>query len=592
MRLPNPRSIQWRIALPQLALLAALLGGLLLFLSGLLRDASIGTLTSRLQAECGLLSGEAAASYSRGVSAAEWETYTRAEAAALGLRFTIIDFNGVVLADSEADPATMENHLTRPEVQLALAQGSGSSVRRSATTGIETLYVARPFPAAGGSAGVVRLAIPLSEVNAAISRLQRTLLTAILAAAGVSLLLSVLVARRATAPLEELAEAARAVAAGNLRVSILSTGTDEIGRLAAAFNTMTERLRAQFESLQKERGTLSAVLAQMTDGIAMLDSAGALSLFNPAAQRLFGLSAEQAFGRPAAEVFRNLQILDLLRRCRAGAAGNAIAVEVALDATPLQAVGIRLAGVLGGSILLLFQDLTQLRRLETVRRDFIANISHELRTPLASMQSLAETLHDGALEDRRAADRFLDLMQTEIDTMNQTVRELLELSRIETGEAPFAPRPTSPADVCADALRRIQMLAQRNGLKLENRCPPDLPPVASDSARIEQALMNLLHNAVKFTPAGGSITVSAAARGTDVVFSVADTGVGIPAEDQSRIFERFYKADRSRSGDGTGLGLSIARHIVEAHGGRIWVESAAGKGSAFFFTLPLASNPK
>jgi two-component system phosphate regulon sensor histidine kinase PhoR len=590
MKLPNLQSIHWRIALPQLALLVVLLGGLLFFLSGLLRDAYIGTLTSRMKAECTLLSAETADSNQRGMSAAEWERYARAEGAALGLRFTIIYFDGTVLGDSEVDPATMENHLTRPEVQQALAQGSGSSIRHSATTGIETLYVARPFSAGGGSSGVVRLAVPLSQVDAAVGNLQRSLLAAVLVAGVLSLLLSFLASRRATAPLEQLSEAARSVAGGNLRTSILPSGADETGRLAAAFNTMTEKLRAQFESLQTERGKFSAVLAQMTDGIAMIDPAGAVGLLNPAAERLFGLSASQAVGRPAAEVFRHLPILDLLRRCREGTAGSTVAAEISLGVTPLQAVGTHLAGVLNGSILLLFQDLTQLRRLETVRRDFIANISHELRTPLASMQSLAETLQGGALDDRTAADRFLGLMQTEIDTMNQTVRELLELSRIESGEVPFALQPVDPADICADAVRRIRMLAERNGLKLENRCPAGLPKVAADSARIEQALMNLLHNAVKFTPAGGSIRASAESRGTEVVFSVADTGVGISAEDQSRIFERFYKADRSRSGGGTGLGLSIARHLVEAHGGRIWVESTVGKGSTFYFTLPVSPN--
>jgi two-component system phosphate regulon sensor histidine kinase PhoR len=591
MRIPKLGSIHWRIALPQLILLAALLGGLLLLLSGLLRDAYVSTLTGRLQAECALLSGEAAASYPQApASAAGWEPYARTIGAALGLRFTVIDSEGKVLGDSEVDPATMENHLTRPEVQQALARGAGSSIRHSATTGIETLYVARPFAADGGARGIVRLAVPLEQVNASVGRLQGSLLLVIAAAGALSLALSFLAARRAVSPLEQLSAAANKVAGGNLQVSILPSGSDETGRLAAAFNTMTERLRAQFETLQTERGKLSAVLAQLSDGIAMIDAAGAVALLNPAAERLFGRSAEETIGRPAAEAFRNLQILELLRRCREGSEGGAVSAEIALDDTPLQAVGTRLAGVLEGSILLLFQDLTRLRRLETVRRDFIANISHELRTPLASLQSLAETLRGGALDDRAAADRFLGLMQTEIDTMSQTVRELLELSRIEAGESPPALQPADPADICADALRRIQMLAERNGLRVENRCPPGLPQVSADTARIEQALMNLLHNAVKFTPAGGTISVAAEPRGAEVVFSVADTGVGIAAEDQPRIFERFYKADRSRSGGGTGLGLSIVRHIIQAHRGKLWVESAVGRGSTFFFTLPIASS--
>jgi two-component system, OmpR family, phosphate regulon sensor histidine kinase PhoR len=390
--------------------------------------------------------------------------------------------------------------------------------------------------------------------------------------------------------LEELTEAARRVAAGRLQTTLLPASRDEIGQLTDAFNTMTERLRSQFESLQIERGKLAAVLAQMTDGVSILDAQGKVSLFNPAAAQIFGIREEHALGHSAAEVLRNYQLIELWRNSRNSGKSNSIAVEAGAEDVFLQAVATPLGGTLQGSILLIFQDLTRLRRLETVRRDFIANISHELRTPLASIQALAETLHDGALEDRGAANRFLDLMQTEIDTMNQTLRELLELAQIESGEAPFTLHPADPAVLCADALRRIQMLAQRNGLTLENRCPADLPQVAADSARIEQAMMNLLHNAVKFTPAGGSITVSAQAMQTEVQFSIRDTGVGISKEDLPRIFERFYKADRSRSGGGTGLGLSISRHIIEGHGGRIWAESTEGKGSTFFFTLPMAES--
>ncbi|MGB7537264.1 MAG: ATP-binding protein [Anaerolineales bacterium] len=590
MKLPDLQSIRWKIAIPQLGLFLVILLGLLLYLSGFLRGAYIDTLETRLKAECGLLAAETYSLRQTGASPASLEAYARAAAGSLGLRFTIIDSDGRVLADSEVDPATMENHLARPEVQQALSQGTGSNVRRSATTGVNMLYVAIPIRTETKPSGVVRLAIPLSEVDSAIGRLQTTLLFAIGFAALLSLILSFLAARRTTQPLEELTDAARRVAAGRLQTTILPASRDEIGQLTDAFNIMTERLRSQFESLQIERGKLAAVLAQMTDGVSILDAQGKVSLFNPAAAQIFGIREEQALGHSAAEVLRQFQLIELWRNCRESGISNSIAVEAGVKDVFLQVVATPLGGTLQGSTLMLFQDLTRLRRLETVRRDFIANISHELRTPLASIQALAETLHDGAMEDRGAAIRFLDLMQTEIDTMNQTLRELLELAQIESGEAPFDIHPVDPAAVCTDALRRIQMLAQRNGLTLENRCPAGLPPVSADSARIEQAMMNLLHNAVKFTPSGGSITVSAQALEKEVQFSIRDTGVGISKEDLPRIFERFYKADRSRSGGGTGLGLSISRHIIEAHGGWIRAESTEGKGSTFFFSLPMAES--
>jgi two-component system phosphate regulon sensor histidine kinase PhoR len=589
MKLPNLQSIRWKIALPQLGLFLLLLTSLLLFLSGLVRNAYLDTLKQRLEAECRLLAEETSALRQAGAASSDLETFARSAAASLGLRFTIIASDGTVLGDSEADPATMENHLTRPEIQLALAQGAGSDIRRSATTGISMLYVAVPIRTDAQASGIVRLAIPLSTVDSAVARLQTSLLLAIAIAAALSLLLSFLAARRATRPLEELTEAARRVASGRLETTLLPAGRDEIGQLTDAFNTMTGRLRSQFETLQIERGKLAAVLAQMTDGVSIVDDQGKVTLLNPAAERIFGTREERAIGHSVAEVFRQFQLIELWRKARAGGESLSLAVEAGAENVFLQAVATPLGGTLHGSILLLFQDLTRLRRLEAVRRDFIANISHELRTPLASMQSLAETLHGGAKDDPAAADRFLDLMLTEIDTMHQTVRELLELSRIESGEAPPALQPAEPAVLIADALRRVQMLARRNGLTLENECPDNLPPVLADSERIEQVMMNLLHNAVKFTPAGGKITVSARTAEREVQFSFRDSGVGISAEDLPRIFERFYKADKSRSGGGTGLGLSIARHIVESHGGRIWAESTVSEGSTFLFTLPIAN---
>ncbi|MBN1439015.1 MAG: HAMP domain-containing protein [Anaerolineales bacterium] len=589
MRLPNLQAIRWKIALPQLGMFLSILLGLLLFLTGFVRQAYLETLTNRLEAECRLLAASVLALRQGGASVSELDALARSAGGSLGLRMTIIDSDGTVLGDSEADFAAMENHLTRPEVQQALAQGHGSSVRHSATTGIETLYVAVPMTKADSPAGYVRLAVPLAEVNAYVRNLETTLLAAMGIAVFASLILSVFAAQRTTRPLEELTEAANQVADGQLQTTLLPIGRDEIGRLTEAFNIMTRHLRLQFESLRTERGKLAAVLSQMTDGMAILDPQGKITLINPAARQMFGIAEEKALGATIVEAFRYYQLVDLWRNCRDSGKPQAATVELAPEGLLLQAVATPLGESLSGSILLLFQDLTKLRRLETVRRDFIANISHELRTPLASLQSLAETMQSGAVEDPAASGRFLGLMLSEIDTMHQTLRELLELSKIESGELPLTAKAVDPAALWNSAVRRLQTLAERNGLTLENRTPENLPPVLADSEKIEQVMMNLLHNAIKFTPAGGSIVVSTQTDEQEGTFSIRDTGVGVAEEDLPRIFERFYKADRSRSGGGTGLGLSIARHIIERHGGRIWAESEEGKGTAFFFTLPIAS---
>ncbi|MBC7222671.1 MAG: PAS domain-containing sensor histidine kinase, partial [Anaerolineae bacterium] len=238
--------------------------------------------------------------------------------------------------------------------------------------------------------------------------------------------------------------------------------------------------------------------------------------------------------------------------------------------------------------LIVLQDLTEVRRLETVRRDFIANISHELRTPLASLKALVETLRDVALDDPPAARRFLDRAEAEVDALTQMVQELLELSRLESGQAPLEMKPVPVADLVVPSAERLRPQAERAGLEISFDLPADLPLVQADLERVRQVVLNLVHNAIKFTPAGGRIHIAARQVGAEVQVSVADTGIGIPPEELDRIFERFYKADRARSRGGTGLGLAIAKHVVQAHGGRIWAESAEGRGSTFFFTLPVA----
>jgi two-component system phosphate regulon sensor histidine kinase PhoR len=241
----------------------------------------------------------------------------------------------------------------------------------------------------------------------------------------------------------------------------------------------------------------------------------------------------------------------------------------------------------GGSLLVV-QDLTRVRRLETVRRDFISNVSHELRTPLASLKALTETLQNGAIADPEAGPRFLSRITTEVDALTQMAQELLDLSRIESGQVELNIAPLSPKKLLLSAADRMRLQAERAGLKLSVQCTDDLPHVRADQARLEQVLVNMIHNAVKFTKSGGEITLEAAAGPGVVRFAVRDTGAGIPLESITRIFERFYRVDRSRTGSGTGSGLSISKHIVEAHGGKIWAHSEEGRGSTFYFEIPTA----
>jgi two-component system, OmpR family, phosphate regulon sensor histidine kinase PhoR len=343
---------------------------------------------------------------------------------------------------------------------------------------------------------------------------------------------------------------------------------------------LAEQMRAS--ALEAERARLAAVLDQMTDGVLIADAEGRIQFANPAAGKLF--VASNAVGHTVAEVIRQHQLVQAWRRSLETGEAQEESVELPVRHQFLQLVVLPDRST--GSSLLLVQNLTRVRRLETVRRDFVSNISHELRTPLASLKALTETLRDGALEDPKAARRFLGRIETEVDALTQMTTELLELTRIESGQVPLELKAVAPSKSLHSAADRMRAQAERAGVSLRVEITSDLPEVRADAVRLEQVLVNLIHNAIKFTRPGGEVVLSAYAEGDSICVSVQDTGVGIPEDDLERIFERFYKADRARSGGGTGLGLSIARHIVEAHGGRIWAESVEGRGSKFFFTIP------
>jgi two-component system, OmpR family, phosphate regulon sensor histidine kinase PhoR len=409
----------------------------------------------------------------------------------------------------------------------------------------------------------------------------------ILVALVIGLILAMIIQEHAVKPVEDLIIAVQQMRSGNFHNLAFPAGANELQDLSQSLKDMAQQLGDQIDALTTERAKLSAVLNQMTDGVLIADPEGRVQLLNPAAERIFQVGGKRGLRRSVVEVLRYHQLVDLWRMAREGQRQTTM-LEIGPQHLFLQVTGMPLKASLKGSTLILFQDLTQLRRLETVRRDFISNVSHELRTPLASLKALAETLMEGALDDPPAAQRFIIRMETEIDNLTQLVNELLELSRIESGKVPLSFHRIQPCDLLSPAFERMTLQVERAGLSLVMDCPPDLPAVFADPDRITQVMINLVHNALKFTPPGGQILLSAYRDGDYIVFFVKDTGVGIPKKDLSRIFERFYKADRARTGGGTGLGLSIARHMVESHGGFIWAESEEALGSTFYFSLPVA----
>jgi len=370
--------------------------------------------------------------------------------------------------------------------------------------------------------------------------------------------------------------------ASRLRGSDVSTSLRELENLASAITSLVASFDIRYSIVDSERSRLATVLDQITDGVLLADAQGLIQFANPAAGRLFQFA--NPMNHSIAEVVRHHQLVEAWRRCQPTRQIQSESIEVPTRHQFLQLVVIPDQHTSGS--LLLVQDLTQIRRLETVRRDFVSNLSHELRTPLASLRALAETLQEGALDDPPAARRFVDQIQVEVDALTQMANELLELSKIESGRFSLSLTLVAAGDLLNSVAQRMQVQAERAHLTLRVECANELPRVQGDSQRLEQVLVNLIHNAVKFTRPGGEVTLSAESIDDDLRFAVRDSGVGIPAEEVPRIFERFYRVDKSRSGSGTGLGLSIAKHIVEAHQGKIWAESIEGQGSTFYFTIP------
>ena len=569
---------------------------LALYLIQVARDLYVTGAESQLLGQARLVAGTATGLWGDRLAL---DQMTKNLSGSVGNRITIIALDGTVLGDSELNPAAMENHAQRPEVSAVLADRTGVSVRYSTSTGREFIYAAVPIVRDGALIGVARIAQPLDRVNGQIAQLRLVALLGIafsgVLAAGLAWLLS----RYIIKPINDLTAVTSGMAAGDLRRRADPRGTDEIGRLGLTFNRMADELSDTIGIISDERAKLSAILETMGDGLLMIDHDDAIVLANSAAERLLNPISRLARPRPRREV-RGRALIEiahdhelprLVLDARQQDQVSSMLIELGGSRRTIRAVAAPVRGVAGGPVLLVLQDLTEVRRLETARRDFVANISHELRTPLASLKALVETLDGGAIEDGDAARHFLGLMNGEVDHLTQLVRELLELSRIESGQVPLAREAIAPCDLIQLAIARLATQAERAGLELTTASRDDLPPVLADPERISQVFLNLLLNAIKFTPTGGRIVVGAERQGGAVAFRVRDSGTGIDPDDLPRIFERFYKADKARSGGGTGLGLAIAKHLVGVHGGILGAQNNSdGPGTTFTFTLPVAAD--
>jgi two-component system phosphate regulon sensor histidine kinase PhoR len=568
------------------------------YLNRALERLAVEGVEQRLGTAAQLLHDEARALLARGATAEENQAFAVQGSRSSGFRVTVMTPEGQVVGESEVplrDLSRIENHRGRREVEAALAGRQGRDLRRSTTIDAPLLYVALPVRDNGRIIGVIRTAVPLRVVTSSYAAIRRVLLLGGLVALAVALGIGLFVAHRVTRPVVQMQSVARAMSVGNFSARAPIRSPDEIGQLGRALNVMAASLQDRLADVQQERAKAAAILDGMVEGVIAVDGRDHVLLLNERARGMLWVAGDRGEGKPFLEVVRNVDLHELLRQTRAAGEGVPSRRELRLPGLierrlQANAVPLRLGADEVGVVMVL-HDLTELRRLEQVRTEFVANVSHELRTPLTAIQGYLETLLSGALADRANARRFLEIVARHTERLGRLLNDLTDLSNIELGKVSLRIEPTTLEEIVDSVIGIIGPRAQSGGVTLEVALPPDVPPVKADHDRLAQILINLVDNAVKYTPSGGHVTVSARGTSPDLVeIAVRDTGVGIPAEDLPRITERFYRVDKARSRElgGTGLGLAIVKHLVIAHGGDLRIESEVDKGTTVRFTLPAA----
>lgn len=507
-----------------------------------------------------------------------------------GARVTVIASDGKVLADSQSDPQTMENQADRPEIQDALSKGEGRSKRRSVTLNRDLLYYAVRKDYPGGNPLVLRFAFPVATVNDVLSSFRHRLWFSSLFILMIAGAVSLLVSRSFTRRVDRLREFSRRVAEGDFRPLPRDGSGDALEALGLSLNRTAARLDRSIRTLTEERNLSSAILGSMVEGVAVVNGTERLVFANHGFAEILGLDVPPTSGSALVEVVRQTELIEAVRRVLRGE--PRVESEIVTGILRQRFFAATVAAVRAqettGAVVVL-HDITELRKLERVRRDFVANVSHELRTPLTAIQGFAETLLGGAIDDPQNRVRFLEIILEHSHRLARLTEDLLMLSKMDAERLELEFSRIGVAQFIESCVETVQHRAAERDLRISANMPQSLPDIAGDRRRLAEVLQNLLDNALQYTLPGGLIMVSAEAGEDEVVLTVSDTGIGIPRADQPRIFERFYRVDvgRSREVGGTGLGLSIAKHLVDAHGGRIWVESEVGRGSQFHFSVPI-----
>ena len=525
----------------------------------------------------------------------ELRDITRRVEEIIDARVTIVSTDGTVLDDTGGNPSIMDNHSNRPEIQVAINKGVGHSTRYSKTIGKDLRYTAVRIEIDEVIVGIARIGIPASDVTSNVNSIVAQVAVAITVVTIIATLLGYYLARRTSRSLRLITEAARHLASGNLNnAPVEALTSDETQDLADAFNRMSDSLRDMIENLSEERNKLSAVLDTMTDGVVVIrrkfylrTGEGLIELINPAALSLLNVSIEESIGGRFMETIKDHELQDLVHQAAETNEQQYSEIELMQPRRYFGAVATPIFGEGGEGVLLTLHDLTRIRQVDTTRRQFVSNVSHELRSPITSIRAMTETLEGGALDEPVVAREFVGRIHAEIQRMSNIVDELLQLSRLESGEVSLESKPFDLNELIKEIELEFRTPARSKNIGITSMLLEALPEVHGEREKIRQVLINLVDNALKFTDNHGSLQLSSTYADGNVRVEVSDTGIGITEEDQDHIFERFYRVDSSRKFPGTGLGLSIAKHIVQAHGGDIGVSSTHGEGCRFHFSIPI-----
>lgn len=507
-------------------------------------------------------------------------------------RVTLIDARGKVFADSEKDVTQMENHSNRPEVQEARLKGSGKSVRFSSSLNIDMLYVAVTIRNGEKINGYVRLARPLHDVQKVIQKMYESILGASAIAVIVSLLIALFISYRLAEPIRAMERFTEKLRQGEPVGAILLNTADETKKLADNINFLVEELKDKIRIANEEKSKLMTALTSMTEGVLIINAQGLIEFVSPVLGDMLSVRYEDVFGKTLMEAFRSAELQKILTEFKR--TGENITREITLDMAEVVILNVSVSAVHGypqeDKTMIVFHDVTRLKKLEKVKEDFVANVTHEIRTPLTAIIGYLETIKNGAIGNIDETKKFVDIILNQAERLNRLVEDLLTLSHIELKELKFNFENVSINAAITNVISLVEAKAKEKKITIHNNVRENFPMIRADKDKLTQIFVNILDNAVKFTPESGRITIAAKEADAYTAVSISDTGIGVPRDEIQRLGERFYRVDRSRSRDlgGTGLGLSIVKHLMIAHGGRMEIESELGRGTTVSLLFPLA----